>query len=113
MKYVLSCLFSWVKAGISKSVFVFVGSLKWETGQLIGIAVGYRLDDRGFESRQGLRIFLFTTVSVTALEPTQPPVQWVPGAISVGVKRPERETDNSPPTSAEVNNARSYNSTPQ
>jgi hypothetical protein len=28
-----------------------------------GIALGYGLDDRGFESRQGLGIFLFTTAS--------------------------------------------------
>jgi hypothetical protein len=34
--------------------------------------LGYGLDDRGFESRQGLGIFLFTTVSRPALGPTQP-----------------------------------------
>jgi hypothetical protein len=28
-----------------------------------------------------LEIFLFTTVSRTALEPTQPPIQWVPRAL--------------------------------
>jgi hypothetical protein len=49
-----------------------------------------------------LGIFLFTTVSRTALEPTQPPIQWVVGALSVGVKRLGRETDNSPPSTAEV-----------
>jgi hypothetical protein len=37
-----------------------------------------------------------------ALWPTQPPIQWVPGAISLGVKRPGREADHSPPSSAEV-----------
>jgi hypothetical protein len=41
-------------------------------------------------------------VSRTALGPTQPTIQWVPGAISLGVKRPGREADNSPPSSAEV-----------
>jgi hypothetical protein len=35
------------------------------------------------------------------LGPTQTPIQWVPGAFS-GLKRPKREADNSPPTSAEV-----------
>jgi hypothetical protein len=39
---------------------------------------------RGFDSRQGLRIFLFTTASRTALAPTQPPIQWVLGALSLG-----------------------------
>jgi hypothetical protein len=33
------------------------------------IALGYELDDRGFESRQGLGIFLFTIVSRQALGP--------------------------------------------
>jgi hypothetical protein len=63
--------------------------------------MGYGLDDRGFESRQGLGIFLFTTASRPALGPTHPPIQWVPGALSLGVKRQGREADHSPPSSAE------------
>jgi hypothetical protein len=47
-------------------------------------------------------IFLFTTASRTALGPTQPPIQWVPGALSLGVKRLGREADHSPPSSFEV-----------
>jgi hypothetical protein len=35
------------------------------------------------------------------------------GGSFPGVKRPGREADNSPPSSAEVKNARSYTSTPQ
>jgi hypothetical protein len=38
----------------------------------------------------------------SALGPTQPPIQWVPGALSLAVKRPGREADNSPPSSTEV-----------
>jgi hypothetical protein len=34
--------------------------------------------------------------------PTQPPIEWVPGALSPGVKWTGRETDHSPPTSAEI-----------
>jgi hypothetical protein len=34
--------------------------------------------------------------------PMQPPIQWVAGALSMGVKQPGREADNSPPSSAEV-----------
>jgi hypothetical protein len=40
----------------------------------------------GFYSRRDLRIFLFTTASRTALRPTQPPIQCVPGALSLGSK---------------------------
>jgi hypothetical protein len=58
-------------------------------------------------------IFLFSTASRPALGPTQPTIQWVPGAISLGVKRPGCEADHSPPSSAEVKNAWSYTSTPQ
>jgi hypothetical protein len=59
-------------------------------------------------NQQGIGIFLFTTASRPALEPTQPPIQWVPGALSLGVKRPVREVQHSPPS-----NAWKYTSTPQ
>jgi hypothetical protein len=65
--------------------------------------LGYGLDDRGsvgFDSWRGLGIFLFITASRTVLGPTQPPIQWVPGAPPLGVKRPGREADHSPPSSA-------------
>jgi hypothetical protein len=68
----------------------------------VGIATGYGMDDGGFESRQGLGIFLFATASRPALGPTQPPIQSVPGTLSLGVKRPGHEADLSPPSSAEV-----------
>jgi hypothetical protein len=77
------------------------------------IALGYRLDDQEFESRQGLAISLFTTGSKPALGPTESPIQWVQGALSLGVKRLGREADHLPPSSAEVTSAWSYNSTPQ
>jgi hypothetical protein len=32
----------------------------------------------------------------------QPPIQWVPGALSLAVKWPGRAADHSPPFSAEV-----------
>jgi hypothetical protein len=54
------------------------------------------------DSWRGLGIFLFTTASRTALGPTQPPIQLVPGALSLGVKRPGREADHLPQSSAEV-----------
>jgi hypothetical protein len=66
------------------------------------ITLNYGLDDRGFESRQGLGIFFFTTAPRTALGPTQSPIQWVPGVISLGVKWLGREDDCLPLPSAEV-----------
>jgi hypothetical protein len=65
-------------------------------------ALDYGPDDRGFDSLRGLGIFLFTTASRGALGPTQPPIQWIPRTVSLIVKRPEREADHSPPSSAEV-----------
>jgi hypothetical protein len=56
----------------------------------------------GFDSRRGLGIFLFTTASRKALGPIQLPIQWIPGALSLGIKRSGREAGHSPPSSAEV-----------
>jgi hypothetical protein len=53
----------------------------------------------GFSHLNLVCIFLFQA-SRTALGPTQPPIQWVPGALSLGVKRLGREADHSPPSSA-------------
>jgi hypothetical protein len=69
---------------------------------IIIIVIGWTIGVIGFHSRRGLGVFLFTTSSRTALGPIQPPVQWVPGALSLGVTRPGREVANSHPFSAEV-----------
>jgi hypothetical protein len=50
-------------------------------------------------SRQGLRIFVFTTASRPIPEPTQSPIQCV---LFLGVKRPGRKADHSPPSRAEI-----------
>jgi hypothetical protein len=57
----------------------------------------YWLDDQisGFESQWSLGIFLFDIVSGLALVPNQPPIQWVPGALSLGVKWLGHEADHS------------------
>jgi hypothetical protein len=64
--------------------------------------MGWTIGVIGFNSRRELGIFLFTTASRTALGPTQPPIQWVPEVLTLGVKGPGREGDHSPPSSAEV-----------
>jgi hypothetical protein len=51
-------------------------------------------------------------LSRPALGSTQPPIQWVTGGSFPGVKRPGREADHSPPTSAEVKKMWIYTSTP-
>jgi hypothetical protein len=57
-------------------------------------------------------LFTFTfTASSPALEPTRPPMQWVPGDITLGIRRPGREANHSPPSSPEVKNAWSNTST--
>jgi hypothetical protein len=76
------------------------------------VVLGYGLDDRRFESRQRLGIFLFTTAFRPVLGRTQPPIQWEPEPLSMGIRRPGREADHSRPSSAEVKNVWSYTSTP-
>jgi hypothetical protein len=68
-----------------------------------GIAKGYRLDYMGSNSGRG-KFFLNSTASRPAPRPSQPPIQWLPGAISPEVKRPGSEVDHSPPSSVEVKN---------
>jgi hypothetical protein len=65
----------------------------------------YGLDDRSSRVRfpTWAGNFSFATASRMTLGPTQPPIQWVPGALSLGVKRPGSEADHSHPPSAEVN----------
>jgi hypothetical protein len=80
----------------------------------VGIALGYGLDDRGSGVRfaAGAGNFSLHCHIQTGSGSTQPPIQWVPGAPSLVVKRPGCEADHSPPSSAEVKNEWSYNSTP-
>jgi hypothetical protein len=69
----------------------------------IAIAAGDGLDGQGSIPGKG-KIFIFSTASKSALGPTQPPLQWVPGAIFPGVKRPGLQADNLPSSRAEVKN---------
>jgi hypothetical protein len=63
------------------------------------IATGYGLDGRGSIPGGG-KSFLFSAASSLALGSTLHLIQWVPGAISPGLKRPGCEADHSPPSSA-------------
>jgi hypothetical protein len=78
-------------------------------GNVVGIATGYWLDDRGGGIRVpvGLRIFS---------SPRRPDRLWGPPSLLShgyrGVKRPGREADHPPPTAAEVKKTWIYTSTP-
>jgi len=56
------------------------------------------MDERmiGVRFPAGLKIFFFDIMSRSALVPTQPPIQWVPGTLSLGVAH------DSSPSSGEV-----------
>jgi hypothetical protein len=56
-------------------------------GQLSQFRVWLRIWQPEFYPRQGQRIFLQAFASRPALGPSQPPIQWVPGVLSLGVKR--------------------------
>jgi hypothetical protein len=70
----------------------------------VGIALSYGMDDRGFGVRFPTgagNVSLHHRVQ-NGSETHPAPIQRVPGALSLGVKRPGRETDHSPPSSAEI-----------
>jgi hypothetical protein len=73
--------------------------------------MGWTTEGSEFKPRQE-KIYLLSTSSRLVLGPTQPPIQWIPGALSRVVKRLSGEADHSPPTSAEVKNTWIYISTP-
>jgi hypothetical protein len=63
--------------------FMYLWHYRWAAYKVSG----YGLDDRDSILGRGERIFALTSVSRPALGTTQPPVQWVPGVLSPGVKR--------------------------
>jgi hypothetical protein len=80
---------------------------------VVGIATGYGLDDLGVGVRVPVGSIIFPGRR-------RPNLLWGPPSLlsngyrglSPGVKRPGRESDHSPPTSAEVKKTWVYTSTP-
>jgi hypothetical protein len=64
--------------------------------------MGWMIRVLGFDSQWGPGTFLFTTLSRMALGPTQLHIQWVWGALSLGLKWPGCESDHSLPPSAKA-----------
>jgi hypothetical protein len=91
-----------IRYSLFHTFYIILLSLLHYIGLCYLRATSWTIGVLGFGSRRGLGIFLFTTASRKALGPTQTPIQWVPGAVFLGVKWPGREADHSPPSSAEV-----------
>jgi len=70
---------------------------KWNENHLLHCVMSYELDDRGFESRQGLEFFTSPPLSDRLWGP--------PGLLSNGYQVLFPWADNSPSSTAEVKNA--------
>jgi hypothetical protein len=89
------------KAGM----FIGTNIIKQSCYSSVGIALSYRLGDRGSRVRflTGARnSSLHHGVQNGSGAHPQPPIQRVPKALYLGLKRPGRVADHSPPTSAEA-----------
>jgi hypothetical protein len=83
---------------------------------------GWRSRHRDWQRTEGPRIrsscpgrgeiYILSTSSIPVLRSTHPPIQRVLEAVSLRVKRPGREADHSPTTSAEIKKMWIYTSTP-
>jgi hypothetical protein len=93
--------------GGKKKLLKFYRSTRRNRGSSVNTVTRLWAGQLGFKSQQGQEISCRPD-----LGSTQPPIRWVSGALSLGVKRPRREADHSPPSNAEVKNMWSYTSSP-
>jgi hypothetical protein len=70
------------------SDFIFSPASLFEPGYISQYSNWLWAGRLGFDSQGGLGIFPSDTTSRPALRPTQPPIQWVLGSLSLGAKRP-------------------------
>jgi hypothetical protein len=99
----VTCLI-WTLLIFNSSVFIPLGGPHSSVSIVTRLQIGWP----EFSSQQ--ENFLLAARSRLALGPTQPLIQWVPGALSPGIKWIQHETDHSPPANAEVKNEWSYSS---
>jgi hypothetical protein len=76
---------------VTWATYFLIFSTSWsELGSSISIVSGYGLDDQAIEvgsPAEAKGFFPVASVSRPCLRPTQPPVQWVPGVLCLGIKR--------------------------
>jgi hypothetical protein len=106
--------FSLVLQRICNYLFIFSLLDDVEPGLRSSMATGYGAQGpRSRNSSPGRgKNFYFSMSCKPALRPIQLLIQWVLEALSREVKRPGRETEHSPPTTAEVKRMWVYTSTP-
>jgi hypothetical protein len=85
-------------------------SVRRSRDSLVSIVTRLQVGQPGFNSWQGF--FSSPLCPNQLLGPTHPPIQWVPGALSPGVKQSGHKADNSHPFSSKVKNTWMYTSTP-
>jgi len=95
--FIQCCWAQTPKCSASKILFSFGTNSStqiahWCVGWQETIRAGYVTKDRDLIPGKA-KDFLLATVSILVLEPTQPPVRLVTGALSPGEKRLDRETD--------------------
>lgn len=64
-----------------------------------------------FDSQEGQELFLFSKVTTPALEPTHPPIQCAPGALSLEIIEPRHQAEHSLLSNANIQNEWNYTST--
>jgi hypothetical protein len=82
----------------------YIASESQSRDSSVGIALGYGLDDLGYRVPflAGAGDFSLHYRVQNGSRTHLASYQWAPGALSLGVKRPGREADHSPPSSADV-----------
>jgi hypothetical protein len=110
LRIIINVIFKWETAGSSLCGVTFIFSsfilLHLPINYLIkpvGIATGYGIDGRGLIPLRDKRFFS-TPYRPDQLGAYSASYPMSPGSSFFGVKRPGRETDHSPPSSAEVKN---------
>jgi hypothetical protein len=108
-----ACMFDIESDCMTSAVFIEVPLSCRSRDSAVGVATRYRLEDWGVVVQVPVGSRIFSTSSRPAVGPTQPPIKWVPGALSSGIKWQGREADHSPPTSAQVKKMWIHPPTPQ